>query len=134
MTSLIPRTTGLSDLFRFLEDRWPFGQRALRIEHYQDNGNYVLRAELPGVDPDKDVEVTVEGRDLAITAKRPAERRAHDHSEFSYGSFSRTVHLPTEVVAAKCVATYDAGILEVKVPLEPPPELEPVRIEVRTTE
>lgn len=134
MTSLIPRATGLPDLFRFFETTWPFGQRAFRIEDYRDNGNYVVRAELPGMHPDKDVTVTVEGDELSITAKRSLEKHANAHSEFSYGSFTRTVHLPAAAAADKISATYQAGILEVIVPLVRRPEVKKVEVEIRTTE
>lgn len=120
MTSLIPRTT-FPDLFRFLDGGWPFsqlvGHHGVRIEEYRDNGNYVLRAELPGVDPGKDVDVAVTGDELTITAERTVERHDKSRSEFSYGSFTRTVRLPGHAVVDKIAARYDAGILEVTVPL-----------------
>ncbi|WP_291407353.1 hypothetical protein [Actinophytocola sp.] len=51
MTSLMPRSF-FPDVVRLLEG-WPFGDHhAVRIEDYREDGKYVLRAELPGMDPD----------------------------------------------------------------------------------
>ncbi|RSM85203.1 Hsp20/alpha crystallin family protein [Kibdelosporangium aridum] len=121
MTSIIPRGPLFPDVVRFLESGWPFttfGTRhAVRIEDYRDDGNYVVRAELPGMDPGKDITITVAGDELAIKAERTVEKHDDTHSEFSYGSFARTVRLPGTAVPEKVSATYDAGILEVTVPL-----------------
>jgi HSP20 family molecular chaperone IbpA len=122
VTSLVPHPTLFPDLFRVLEGGWPFtqfGDRHLaRIEHYRDNGNYVLRAELPGMDPEKDIHVTVEGNDLVVTAERTEEKHDETHSEFSYGSFARSVRLPVGADTGNVKAGYRAGILEVTVPIK----------------
>ena len=127
MTSLIPRT----ELFRILEGGWPFGeQHAVRIEHYRDNGNYVVRAELPGMDPEKDIKVTVEGTELAITAERTVDTKDNNHSEFFYGSFARTVRLPAGADTKKVTASYDAGILQVTVPVHAPVDARKVPVHI----
>lgn len=118
MTSLIQRPSLIPDIFRFLEGGIPFGDHhAVRIEDYVDNGTYVLRAELPGVDPDKDVRITIDGTELSITAERKVEQRDKSHSEFFYGSFYRSVQLPSGADTGKIKAKYEAGILEVTVPV-----------------
>jgi len=121
MTSLISRANPFPELMRLFE-AWPmapFGDHhPVRIEDYQDNNHYVLRAELPGVQPDKDIEITVEGNELTITAQRSSEKHDAQHSEFSYGSFARTVRLPGGADAAKAKARYQAGVLEVSVPIK----------------
>ncbi len=126
MTSLIPRTTLFPDLARWFEGGWPFGQSSehhgVRIEEYRDNGNYVLRAELPGLDAAKDVAVSVTNDELTITAERTVDKHDDTRSEFSYGSFARTVRLPGDAAADKISARYDAGILVVTVPLTGLPE------------
>ena len=109
------------DLAGWLESPWtgppPFltGQ-AFRLEEAVRDDRYVIRAELPGLDPDNDIEVTVAGRILTIRA----ERRQHDNgayrSEFRYGSLARAVRLPAGVDAADITARYDNGVLEVSIP------------------
>lgn len=134
MASLIPRPTLFPELFRILESGWPsvsFGDHhAVRIEDYRDNGNYVLRAELPGMDPGKDIKITVEGNELSITAERTVDKHDKTHSEFFYGSFARTVRLPAGVDADTVTASYNAGILEVTVPVEASAETRRIPVEV----
>lgn len=102
----------------------PFGSaQTFRIEDYTEDGTYMIRAELPGVDPDKDLEVTVEPGVLTIHAERHEETREDRHSEFKYGSLTRTVTLPEGADPDKITATYDKGILTVTVPV--PEEAKP---------
>ena len=80
-------------------------------------GVYEVRAELPGVDPTDDIEVTVRDGQLTIKAERTQTSESNGHSEFSYGSFVRTVALPAGADEDDIHATYDRGILTVSVPL-----------------
>jgi len=88
----------------------------VRIEDYMDDGTYVLRAEMPGIDPDKDVSLDIEGDALTISGERHKEEKDRDRHEFHYGSFSRSVPLPRGVRTEEITATYVDGILEVRVP------------------
>ncbi len=93
------------------------GDRFVRVEDFERDGTYVVRAELPGVDPDKDIEVSVEGEYLTIHGERREETREKNRSEFRYGSFSRSLRMPASADASSVQATYRDGILEVVVPL-----------------
>ncbi len=113
------------DLLDWLEGPWPgmlpFGSnQTFRVEDFTDNGKYVIRAELPGVDPEKDVEVTVDSGMLTIRAERREESKQDRHSEFKYGSLTRAVSLPEGADPDKITARYDKGILEVTVPMPKP--------------
>ena len=81
----------------------------------------MIRAELPGIDPDKDVEITVADGVLRLAAKREehSEESRPDsyHSEFRYGSFERHLRLPAGAREADVKASYKDGILEVRVPM-----------------
>jgi HSP20 family molecular chaperone IbpA len=67
--------------------------------------------------PEKDIEITAGGRTLTIHAeRREATKEAH-RSEFRYGSFTRSVALPDQADTEHITATYDKGILEVRVPV-----------------
>jgi len=90
---------------------------AIRVEDFVEDGEYVVRAELPGLDPAKDIEVTVSGDVLNIKAERHEERKETHRSEFRYGALSRSLTLPSEVDPDKINATYEKGILTVRVPL-----------------
>jgi HSP20 family protein len=109
------------DLFEWLEAPCtllrPAGGHPVRIEDYVQDGRYVVRAELPGLDPEKDIEVTVSKGILTIKAERRDESRSRHHSEFRYGSFSRSVTLPASTNEAAVEAVYDNGILELSAAL-----------------
>lgn len=95
---------------------------SMRVEEFQDDGVLVVRAELPGIDPDHDVEITVSDHTLRLKAERRQESRTEDakgfRSEFHYGSLLRTVALPAGATEADVKATYVDGILEVRVPID----------------
>ncbi len=113
------------DFFRRLERVGPFfGEGFLRIEEYVADGTLVIRAELPGVDPDKDVELTLGDGALYIRAERRQEKETkrdeegYYRSELRYGAFTRTIALPSGVKEEDITATYKDGILEIRVPFE----------------
>lgn len=114
----------LTELFDWFESGWPAmaewrrdGAHALRIEDRLEDDRYVVRAEIPGVDPDKDVHVTVSDGVLTISAERREQVSEKGRSEFHYGSFVRRVSLPPGTTEEELSARYDDGILEVTVPI-----------------
>lgn len=112
----MPRT--LTDMDYWLDMEFPLlGSHAIRVEDYQERDRYVLRAELPGIDPDRDVKVTIEGGVLTVEATRSEQEHDKHRSEFRYGSMRRSVTLPPTAQQDKISARYDKGILEVVVPL-----------------
>lgn len=86
------------------------------METYRKDGNYVVRLDLPGVDP-KDLDVGMEGDLLTIKAERKAEEKGPEYRETYHGKFERTVRLPHGVKAEKITARYENGVLELLVPL-----------------
>lgn len=113
--------TDMMDAFRrffgveFVEPSW------LRVEEFVDDGAQVVRVELPGVDPDEDVDISVVNGVLRISARRE-EREEHKEkdsyrSEFRYGSFVREVALPEGCREEDVTATYTDGVLEVRAPV-----------------
>lgn len=111
------RFVGGALMDRFFE--WP--TTLMRLEEFVDGDVCVIRAELPGIDPDKDVEITVSDGMLHLQAHR--EERSEDkqpegyRSEFRYGSVARHIRLPEGATEADVKATYKDGILEVRVPV-----------------
>ncbi|WP_378729575.1 Hsp20/alpha crystallin family protein [Nocardia brasiliensis] len=88
----------------------------LRVEETPDDDHYhVVRAEIPGIDPDKDLEVSVHDGRLTIKAERSERRSEGGYSEFRYGSFMRTVALPVGARDDDISATYANGILTVRI-------------------
>ncbi|QUQ64068.1 Hsp20/alpha crystallin family protein [Kutzneria sp. CA-103260] len=94
------------------------GVQGIRVEDFVEDGMYVVRAELPGIDPGKDVTITVDDRLLTISAERTEETTDKNHTEFRYGSFSRTVALPADAKEEDIKASYAKGILTVRVPVD----------------
>jgi HSP20 family protein len=90
--------------------------QSFRVEEVARDNRYVIRAELPGLDPERDIEVTVDGSTLTIHAKRRQEDSGPYRSEFRYGSLTRLVTLPVKVDAEDVTARYEKGVLEVSVP------------------
>ena len=109
------------EMVDWLEAPWtilrPVAGHPMRVEDYMQDGNYVVRAELPGIDPEKDVEITVSKGILTIKAERREEVTGKHHSEVSYGTFSRSMSLPASADEEHIEAVYGHGILEVTVKL-----------------
>lgn len=108
-----PPWVWVDELFR--DGEW---RRSFKIEETHNDESIVIRAELPGIDPDKDVTVEVVDDELVIRAQRTETHRSdsgHVHrSEFRYGSFTRSIPIPDGVDESKVEATYKDGILEVR--------------------
>ncbi|MDQ0756488.1 Hsp20/alpha crystallin family protein [Arthrobacter sp. B3I4] len=93
---------------------------SIKVEQFQDGNTLVVRAEVPGIDPDRDVDVSVSGGMLHIRAEREekSEHKSKDgyRSEFRYGSFTRSVALPPGAKEEDITASYKDGVLEVRAP------------------
>lgn len=109
-----PSWAWIDDMFR--EGDW---RRPFKIEEWREDDSMVIRAELPGVDPDKDVMVEIVDDELVITAHKSESHKKdtrHMHrSEFRYGSLTRSVPIPKGIDESKISATYKDGVLEVRV-------------------
>ena len=129
MSTLIRWEKGrLPHLLDWLGVDWPIAaasrlfeqEHEIRCEESVDDGRVVVRAELAGLDPDRDIDITVRGGVLRIAAERRDERSEHSWSEFFYGKLVRTMILPPGADEAAVTASYHDGILEVTVPLPQP--------------
>jgi HSP20 family protein len=85
----------------------------------KDGDDALVRVELPGVDVEKDVNVEVDKGQLVIRGERRDEHTEDTDgrtlSEVRYGSFRRSFKLPTHVTSDAISASYDAGVLTVRV-------------------
>jgi len=127
----------LPDLFRWFDDRRPslFGaEDRIRVEEEIKEGALHIRAEVPGIDPDKDADVSVSEGMLRIRVERRKESRAEEegrfHSEFRYGSFYRSIPLPKGADSSMVNASYKDGILEVVVPMAEPARSEAQKVAI----
>ena len=97
------------------------GTSGIRVEEVMEGDTLVVRAELPGIDPEKDVDISIRDGFLEIRAERheQTEQKEKDsyRSEFRYGSFMRRLPLPEGVKQDEVTATYKDGVLEVRTPV-----------------
>jgi len=116
MTALMPRLLG--DMTDWFELDFPLRGNLIRVEDLMTEHEYTVRAELPGMDPEKDVQITVSNGILTIHAERREESQTRHRSEFRYGMLQRSVRLPANADEENVTAKYGKGILEVTVPLK----------------
>jgi HSP20 family protein len=127
---------------RFFEENWrPFfeegrmGMHSLALDMREDDNNYVVTTEMPGVKPDN-IQVRVEHDVLAIEGEIPEEEVTQKDGERvimkerHYGKFSRRVRLPQTVDADKVEASYQDGVLRLTLPKSE--AAQPKRIPVKT--
>jgi HSP20 family protein len=92
---------------------------APRLEVVERDGEYVVTAEIPGVE-EKDLNVEVHGNVLSLRGEKRSERSGESEgrtwSERVYGEFHRAIEFPTEVQADKASASFKNGVLSVTVP------------------
>jgi HSP20 family protein len=94
---------------------FPFAEPGIRIEEALDEDRYTVRAELPGIDPAKGVDITYTDGALRLAVTRIESQRDKGHSEFRYGTFHRTIPLPLGAKDETLSAVYKDGILEITV-------------------
>ena len=117
---------------KIFRDEWPFGrlfegfrevEPTIRVEETLDEDTLVIKAEAPGIDPEKDVEVSMANGKLFISVERressDTENNGATRSEFRYGPFTRTIALPEGTPVADVKASYKDEILAVRVPMPP---------------
>lgn len=125
-------STRRGDLFdRFFEEwpsvfrrpvlLWPeHGLETMRVDQFMEDDTLVVRLEIAGIDPDKDVEISIDEGMLRIEAERREEEttkeRGYVRKEMQYGSFYREFPLPAGTKSDDIKASYKDGILEVRVP------------------
>jgi HSP20 family protein len=103
------------------------------VDVVEEKDRYVVRADLPGVDP-ADIEVTAEKGILTLRGERKAGKREHsdgyERIERVMGSFTRRFALPENVQADEIKAKFVHGVLEVTIPKQPEVAARRVSVEV----
>ena len=120
--SLFPEFPSLRDWFEdFAPERFAWlnmGKHQIKVEEIMHEKEILVRAEIPGIDPDKDIHIHVSEGMLTISGERQEEKKTDKRSEFYYGAFTRTIPLPAGTTDKGVRATYKDGILEVHVPTD----------------
>lgn len=127
----------LDRVLRSPRSAWFTGQRTASvyppINVFENETGWVIRAELPGVEPDA-VQLTCEGRQIQISGERSATNGADgsDHRrERPSGKFSRSLMLPEDLDLGRAEAKFHDGLLTIEVPHRP--ESSPRRIPVQAS-
>lgn len=97
----------------------PFEGRLPKIDLVNRDKEFLVRAELPGVDK-KDLDVSMTEHTVTISASSHYEDKKEEgeyyRREMSHGEFKRTIPLPEEIQTEKVKATFKNGVLELKIP------------------
>ena len=104
------------------------------LDMYQDKGDLVLRAELPGIRRE-DIGISLEGDCLTIHAEKKLEEVPKDVTYYTcercFGDYSREVCLPFSVDAEKATATFENGLLEIRLHKAEEPKGKRIEVKVR---
>jgi HSP20 family protein len=134
-----------ADLDRFLNGRWP-GFRTLqrmadrsgswspRADIYEQDGQIVIKAELPGVKRE-DLSVEVADGDLVVSGTRKTEQEVKDEQvyrlERGTGTFYRRMTLPEGTDPSKIEASYQDGVLEIHIPKPSGEQAKPTKVAIK---
>jgi len=101
------------------------------VDIYEDEGSYVIKAEIPGVDK-KNITIDVKDRILTLKGERSSDSEADEHNyyrrERCHGRFERTFSLPADVDPDRIDASFTDGVLKLEIPK--PEERKPKQITV----
>jgi len=96
-----------------------FGGEAFALDMYETDNDVIVEAPLPGVKPEE-IDIQVNGNVLTIKGERKEEKKEEEASyvyqERSFGSFCRSVTLPTDVDVDKADAAFEHGVLTLTLP------------------
>ena len=105
--------------FRGLDRPFPGGKTWPALDLAEQDEALVVRAEIPGCDPEE-IDISVSGNTLTISGQKKETKEEKDkgyyHIESVSGAFRREVSLPTDVDNGKVEATYENGVLSIRLP------------------
>ena len=104
------------------------------IDMYEEDDKVVVKLKAPGFN-EKNVDITVEDNSLTITGTAEEEKedknKKYYRKEITHRSFTRTVSLPTKVVADQAKAEFKNGILEIELPKAE--ESKPKKVQIKAS-
>jgi HSP20 family protein len=117
---------------RWLDDDSGVGSWNPKVDIYENDNNFVIKAELPGLEK-KDVSIDVQDRVLTLKGERKLENEVKEDNyyrrEMSYGRFQRAFTLPANVDSDKITADFKDGLLKIEVPK--PEEAKPKNVSIQ---
>ena len=131
---------GVDSLAREMWDSWrPFTLNQSLVPHtdiYEEKDELVMKTELPGIDK-KDLDITIEGDRLTVKAEKKEEVKedtTHHTRERYYGKYVRSMSLPFPVNGDKASATFEKGVLELRIPKAEELKAKKIEVKARLTE
>ncbi len=120
-----------------------FERRPARVEEVSEwfpsldvsetDTDYIVKVEVPGIDP-KDIDISLMNHLLTIKGEKKQEKEEKDENyhliERSYGSFTRSIRLPSQVQTDKINATYKNGVLKITLPKTEEAKKKEIKIQV----
>ena len=131
-----PFSSEINRLFNTLFEDGDLQQRwTPPMDLVESDDHFLLRADLPGLGED-DVAIEIQDNTLTISGERKSEYERKEHGwyrvERSTGAFSRSLALPEGVDPNSVTASFDKGVLEVRIPK--PEQKKPRRVQITTGE
>ncbi len=114
---------------------WPeeFDSSFPSVDVFEDRRNVFVKAEVPGVSKD-DIDVNITEDTVTIRGEKRREEKVEEKDyyrlERTYGSFQRTLPLPSGVQSAKASARFKDGVLEIKIPKAPSARKREVKVKI----
>ena len=123
---------------RMLNDRRHLSRMAmvpaLNVDVYDEGNEIVVKGEIPGARKE-DIEVSLTDSVLTISGQKERKEEVKDdhyyRSERSYGAFSRTIDLPSEVQTDKVAASFTDGVLEIRLPKTEEAKRKAVKLKIK---
>jgi HSP20 family protein len=114
---------------------WKSFNWGVALDVVESDDEYLIKASLPGINPD-DLEITFSDNKLTIRGEVKEEEEldeAHYHlRERRYGTFTRSIKLPSGIESDKIEAKYDSGVLKLHLPKVE--EVKPKKISIKTSD
>ena len=103
------------------------------LDFYVDKDDVVIKAELPGMEKD-DIEVNLSNHSLTLKGEKKRKEKIKEENyycaERTYGSFSRTLELPVDVHGEKVKASFNNGVLEIRLPVAETAKARSIKVKV----
>lgn len=117
---------------------WPLGRHedasTLAVDMYETESDVMVKASLPGLKPEE-VDITITGNALEIhgETKEETEEKHGDYyyKERKYGAFQRSLTLPVEIKADEAEATFENGVLTLKLPKAEQAKAKQIKIQAK---
>ena len=130
----------INRLFDMTLGRSPFDRTSLfegewspAIDVYESDDSVIVKTELPGM-TDQDIEINILGETLTIKGKKKTEAEKKEKNyhrlERSYGSFQRSVTLPSPVMSEKAKASFKNGVLDIEIPKKEEAKPKQIKVDV----